>query len=86
MLDVPVAVAQQWLGWVEPRCGLEERNVVVFPNPPFAVVDRGVVECADGDGVVDVGGATVEPFDDVVDLTVHCGRGAAGGLAATVPG
>ena len=61
---------------------MEERCAVVFADCPFAVVDGGVVEGADGDGVVDVGGAAVEPFDDVVNLTIHCRHGAAGGLGS----
>ena len=53
---------------------------------PFAIMDGPVVQSADGDGVVDVGGATVEPFDDVVELAIHCRDGASGGLAAPVAG
>ena len=59
---------------------------MVFADSPFAVVHRTVVVGAEGDGVVDVGGAVVEPFGDVVDLAVDGGDGAAGGLAATSPG
>ena len=85
-LHVPVEVSEQWLGGVEPGCGLEECDAVVFADGPFAVVDGCVVQRADGDGVINVGGTTVEPFDNVVDLAVHGWHGAAGGLAALVAG
>ena len=74
------------MGGVEPGGGLEEGDSVAFADLPFAVVNRAVVQGAHGDGVVDVGGATVEPFDDVVELAIHCRDGAPGGLAAPVAG
>ncbi len=40
------------MGWVEPGCGLEVCDAVVFADGPFAVVDGCVVQRADGDGVI----------------------------------
>ena len=57
----PVHVAQEWLAGVEPGCRLEVVGAVDGANRPFAVVDRRVVVGAEGDGVVDVGGAAVFP-------------------------
>lgn len=82
----PVEVPQQRLVRVEPRRWLEKYHAVVFADGPFAVVDGCVVQRADGDGVINVGGATVEPFGNVVDLAVHGWHGAAGCLAALVAG
>ena len=65
---------------------MEECGPVVFADSPFAVVHRTVVVGAQGDGVVDVGGAVVEPFGDVVDLAVDGWDGAPGCLAAPVSG
>ena len=65
---------------------MEKRGAVVFADFPFAVVDCPVVVGAQGDGVIDIGGAVVEPFGDVVDLAIDSGDGAPGGLATTIPG
>lgn len=86
MLQAPVEVSEEWLGGVEPGCWLEEGGAVVFPYFPFLVVDGCVVVGAEGDGIINVGVAAVEPFDDVVDLAPDGWDGAPGGLAAPVPG
>ena len=71
---------------MEPGGGLEEGDSVACADGPFAIVDGPVVQSTDGDGVVDVGGATVEPFDNMVNLTIHCRHRAAWRLAAAVAG
>ena len=53
---------------------------------PFAVVHRGVVEGAQGDGVVDIGGAAVCPGFQMVDLAPGGDDCTGGGLATAVPG
>lgn len=58
----------------------------MFSDGPFVVVDGCVVERADGDGVIDIGGAAVEPFHNMVHLAVDGWDGAAGCLAPTVAG
>jgi hypothetical protein len=50
------------------------------------VGDLDVVARADEDQVVDVGGSAVGPGEEVVDLAVLAGGGAAGDDAADVPG
>src|SRR5699024_10514032 len=85
-LCVPVEVAEQWLVGIEPGCGLEPGEAVVFADAPFADVYGGVVVAAEGHGVGYAGVAAGEPVFDVVDIAEHRRGGAAWGLASTVSG
>jgi len=85
-LCVPVEVAEQWLVGIEPGCGLEPGEAVVFADAPFADVYGGVVVAAEGHGIIHAGVAAGEPVFDVVDIAEHRRGGAAWGLASTVSG
>ena len=53
-------------------------------DDPVVVVDLGVMEAADGQKIVEIGGAAVAPPDDVVEFAAVVGDGAARDTAALV--